>query len=78
MVLPGCSEKHVEGSFIPRLLETVEEMESGLSLSIGLCQTDHQQGYVDAMSLVQQADAKMYQEKKNYKRLQEQPFPKEA
>lgn len=78
LVLPGCSEKHVEGSFIPRLLETVEEMESGLSLSIGLCQTDHQQGYVDAMSLVQQADAKMYQEKKNYKRLQEQPMSKEA
>ncbi len=78
LVLPGCSEKHVAGSFIPRLLEAVAEMEAGLSLSIGLCQTDHQQGYVDAMSLVQQADAKMYQEKKNYKHLQEQPMSKEA
>ena len=67
LVLPGCTELHVQSSFIPRLLETVEEMESGLSLSIGVRQTDHISGYIDAMTLVQQADAEMYLVKKQYK-----------
>jgi GGDEF domain-containing protein len=36
-------------------------------LSIGVKQTDHVEGYIDASTLIHEADAKMYQVKKELK-----------
>ncbi|MGE8541745.1 MAG: GGDEF domain-containing protein [Acinetobacter sp.] len=67
LVLPHCTEIQVQESVVPRLLECLLEEGLNITLSIGVQQTDHINGYLDAMTLVNGADAQMYSCKKRIK-----------
>ena len=54
-------------SFVPRLEQYIRQIEPSMSLSIGVKQTDHVEGYIDATTLIHEADARMYQVKKELK-----------
>ena len=67
IVFPRCTEAQALESFVPRLLQYVYHIEPSITLSIGVKQTDHVDGYLDASTLIHQADAKMYLVKKQQK-----------
>jgi len=67
IVFPCCTEEQATESFVPRLLQYVYQIEPNITLSIGVKQTDHVDGYLDASRLVHEADAKMYLAKKEQK-----------
>ncbi|MCH7311345.1 GGDEF domain-containing protein [Acinetobacter sp. ANC 4805] len=67
IVFPRCTEEQATESFVPRLLQYVYQIEPNITLSIGVKQTDHVDGYLDASRLVHEADAKMYLAKKEQK-----------
>lgn len=67
IVFPRCTEQQAIESFVPRLLKYVYQIEPNITLSIGVKQTDHVDGYLEASKLIHEADAKMYLVKKEQK-----------
>ncbi|MFW1951909.1 GGDEF domain-containing protein [Acinetobacter beijerinckii] len=63
IIFPRCTESQAMESFVPRLLKYIVRFEPSITLSIGIKQTDHVEGYIDASTLIQEADARMYQAK---------------
>jgi diguanylate cyclase (GGDEF)-like protein len=67
IIFPRCTESQAIESFVPRLEQYIRQIEPSISLSIGVKQTDHVEGYIDATTLIHEADARMYQVKKERK-----------
>lgn len=67
IIFPRCTESQAIESFVPRLEQYIRQIEPSISLSIGVKQTDHVGGYIDATTLIHEADARMYQVKKERK-----------
>ncbi|WP_019385833.1 diguanylate cyclase domain-containing protein [Acinetobacter venetianus] len=67
IIFPRCTELQATESFVPRLLQYIQQIEPTITLSIGIKQTDHVEGYLEAAALLHEADARMYQAKKQLK-----------
>lgn len=70
IILPNCTEAQAREGYVLRLLQFIEQVDDTFSISIGFKQADSHDDYINAESLIKEADDCMYMVKKNTKKKQ--------